>query len=287
MVDTKAVLTVVAVMVAVPVVLAFLKGSKKKGLHPKNYQKYKIIRKDNVTHNTRRFRCALQTPDTVLGLPVGKHMQIRGKAYPDYKEPVDQPYTPTSCDDDIGWFELVIKIYDDGKLTRYLDTLEVGDSIEAYGPKGRIHYDAPSHFSIHNIVKKRYDKYDTPKLNMICGGTGLTPMYQVIQEIIKSPNDKTQVKMIFGNVSEDDILCREEVEQFRKSPQVEIVFTLDKASPGWKEETGYVTADMIKKYCFPPGSDTATLLCGPPGLIKGCRGALKTLGHPKDRVWCF
>jgi len=44
----------------------------------------------------------------------------------------------TYSDDDLGFFELVIKIYQDGKLTPSLDKLNVGDSIEARGPLGMI-----------------------------------------------------------------------------------------------------------------------------------------------------
>lgn len=44
-----------------------------------------------------------------------------------------------------------------------------------------------------------------PHLLMIAGGTGLTPMYQIIKSSIKDPNDKTQLSLIYANVTEDDI----------------------------------------------------------------------------------
>eukprot|EP01084_Bolivina_argentea_P050963 93755_1 len=47
------------------------------GLAPREYRKFKLIQKTNISHNTRRYRFALQTPTTILGLPTGKHISFR------------------------------------------------------------------------------------------------------------------------------------------------------------------------------------------------------------------
>jgi cytochrome-b5 reductase len=44
---------------------------------------------------------------------------------------------------------------------------------------------------------------------MIAGGTGITPMYQVAAAILKDPRDVTQLSLIFGNLSEEDILIKQ------------------------------------------------------------------------------
>ena len=38
---------------------------------------------------------------------------------------------------------------------------------------------------------------------MVAGGTGLTPMLQVIKEILRNPEDKTSVHLIFANNGEE------------------------------------------------------------------------------------
>ena len=43
----------------------------------REYRDFKLIKRIDVNHNTRQFRFALQTPDTVLGLPVGQHMSVK------------------------------------------------------------------------------------------------------------------------------------------------------------------------------------------------------------------
>jgi cytochrome-b5 reductase len=40
---------------------------------------------------------------------------------------------------------------------------------------------------------------------MIAGGTGITPMYQIIKSSLKEGNDKTQLALIYANVEENDI----------------------------------------------------------------------------------
>lgn len=40
---------------------------------------------------------------------------------------------------------------------------------------------------------------------MIAGGTGITPMYQIIKSSIKDASDRTQLSLIYANVNEDDI----------------------------------------------------------------------------------
>jgi cytochrome-b5 reductase len=37
------------------------------------------------------------------------------------------------------------------------------------------------------------------KVGMIAGGTGITPMYQLIQDICNNPDDNTQLWLLFAN----------------------------------------------------------------------------------------
>jgi len=44
----------------------------------------------------------------------------------------------------------------------------------------------------------------------------LTPMLQIAQEVVRNPEDKTEVTLVFANVSEDDILLRKELDAMAK-----------------------------------------------------------------------
>lgn len=43
----------------------------------------------------------------------------------------------------------------------------------------------------------------------ISGGSGITPMLQIVQEVLRNPEDKTEVSLIFANVSDKDILLKQ------------------------------------------------------------------------------
>lgn len=40
---------------------------------------------------------------------------------------------------------------------------------------------------------------------MIAGGSGITPMFQIIKSSVKDANDKTKLCLIYANVDESDI----------------------------------------------------------------------------------
>lgn len=66
-----------------------------------------LIQKDIISHDTRRFRFGLPSPNHVLGLPIGQHVHLTAKIG---EEVVIRSYTPVSSDDDQGHVDLVIKV---------------------------------------------------------------------------------------------------------------------------------------------------------------------------------
>ena len=63
-------------------------------------------------------------------------------------------------------------------------------------------------------------------------------MYQILIHALPKPENKTKFKLIFANVSEKDILLKEELDALKKKyPQaLDIVYTVDAAGPGWNGE---------------------------------------------------
>ncbi|MED6287365.1 NADH-cytochrome b5 reductase 3, partial [Characodon lateralis] len=106
----------------------------------------RLIDKQIVSHDTRKFRFALPSPKHVLGLPIGQHIYLSAKIN---GQLVVRPYTPVSSDDDKGFVDLVVKIYfkgvnpkfpEGGKMSQYLESLKIGDTIEFRGPSGLLVY---------------------------------------------------------------------------------------------------------------------------------------------------
>jgi cytochrome-b5 reductase len=84
---------------------------------------------------------------------------------------------------------------------------------------------------------------------MIAGGTGITPMLQIIRAILRGrgKGDKTEINLVFANVDEKDILLREEIEGLVKEDKnFNLYYVLNNPPEKWSQGVGFVTADIIK-----------------------------------------
>lgn len=61
-------------------------------------------------------------------------------------------------------------------------------------------------------------------------------MYQILEYALQDPSNKTRFTLLFANVTEKDILLKEEFDALKaKYPKTfNVVYTLDKPSPDWK-----------------------------------------------------
>ena len=71
---------------------------------------------------------------------------------------------------------------------------------------------------------------------MIAGGSGITPMYQILEQALKDKANKTKFTLIFANVTPKDILLKEEFDDLQKKhPEtLKVVYTVDKPDAEWK-----------------------------------------------------
>eukprot|EP00744_Colponema_vietnamica_P007999 GILI01011445.1.p1 GENE.GILI01011445.1~~GILI01011445.1.p1 ORF type:complete len:310 (+),score=72.72 GILI01011445.1:62-991(+) len=257
---------------------------------------FKLVEKKIISHDTRIFRFALPSEQHILGLPVGKHVLVSAPLG-ENGAPVSRAYTPVSSDDDVGHVDLLVKVYfkdvhpkfpQGGLLTQYLESLKIGDHIDFKGPLGRLNYQGRGNFEIKESSGIRHAH--VTHVGMIAGGSGITPMYQVMNAIFKDKNDPTQISLIFGNQTEGDILLKPELDAASSAhaDKFSLCYTLDRPSDSWTGARGFVNADMIKAVLPPPGPTTIILLCGPPPMVKlACIPALQSLGYDESLIFSF
>lgn len=290
----------VAVAITAAVVAKFFFSGRKKPAvtlrEPNVKYPLKLIDKVVVSHDTRRFRFILPSSDHILGLPVGQHIFLTAKIDGNL---VIRPYTPVSSDDDKGFMDLLVKVYfknvhpkfpDGGKMTQYLERMSIGDYIDVRGPNGLLVYDGLGQFSIKPNKQSGPRKTVYKHFAMIAGGSGITPMLQVIKDVLKNPNDRTKLYLIFANQTEKDILLREELDELTAahSSCFHLWYTLDKAPDNWKFSEGFVNADMIEKHFPPPSDNVLVSMCGPPPMIQfACNPALDKLGFKPEHRFVF
>jgi len=244
----------------------------KKVLKPDVFQDFVLKEKTVISHNVAIYRFNLPKENAILGLPIGQHISI-GATLPQpdgTTKEIVRSYTPISGDHQPGYFDLLIKSYPQGNISRHMASLAVGQTIKVKGPKGAFVYTP-------NMVRH---------FGMIAGGTGITPMLQVVRAIIRGrkAGDKTEVDLIFANVTEQDILLREDLDALAAEDKgFRVHYVLDKPPAGWTGGVGYVTADMITKWLPKPADDVKLLLCGPPPMVSGLKKTAESLGFKKAR----
>ncbi|XP_053798085.1 NADH-cytochrome b5 reductase 3-like isoform X1 [Vidua chalybeata] len=256
----------------------------------------RLIDKEEVSHDTRRFRFALPSMEHVLGLPLGQHIYLSARIDGAL---VVRPYTPVSSDDDKGFVDLVVKVYfrgvhpkfpDGGKMSQYLDSLKIGDTIDFRGPSGLLVYKGKGKFDIRPEKKAEPVTKTVKYVGMIAGGTGITPMLQIIRAIIKDKDDPTTCQLLFANQTEKDILLRSELDEIQaQNPgRFKCWYTLDRAPENWDYSQGFVNQEMIRDHLPPPQNDVLILMCGPPPMIQyACIPNLDKLGYAKDMRFSF
>ena len=298
--DSTGVVAAAVAIVCVVAALAFFfklgpsgKAKAPVALCPTEKRPFKLIKKEIVSHDTRKFTFELPSPDHILGLPVGNHMYLSATIN---GELVIRPYTPVTSDDERGYFELVIKVYfanvhpkfpEGGKMSQYLDTLKIGDTVDVRGPLGKVIYLGRGDV--------QYKEKSTPEIRhatdigLIAGGTGITPMLQIIKAILKNPKDTTKVSLLFANQTEKDILLREELDALvSEHKNFSLWYALDKGSEGWAYSVGFVNDEMISGHLPPPSPTTQILMCGPPPMIKlACIPNLEKLGYSPQMYVAF
>jgi len=304
----------VAALIGVLTLAYFFWPRAVKNLLDKTRKSVQVLEVVQVSHDTKKIRLSTGNKHTRLGLPIGKHICLyapnpqksldtgkwNGKDDPECKDAeIKRNYTPTPRDQP-GFVEIVTKIYrpgtvkmpdgreikweDGGKMSLHLDSLKAGDWIDINGPIGHIEYLGKSMFKMPGQTR------DSKQVGMMAGGTGITPMLQVVAAALQDPGDTTKFSLIYANKTEDDILCRDLLDEFseRSNGRFKVYYTLDFAPAGWPHLKGFITADMIKQCLPPPAENPLVFMCGPPPMVEfACKKNLEALGYQKNSYHSF
>lgn len=239
---------------------------------------------NELNHNTKLVRFKLPESDQISGIHAASALLTKFKPEGAEKA-VIRPYTAVSDSDEQGHLDLLVKRYEGGAMSTHIHSLAPGDSLDFKGP----------------IVKYKWSPNKHEQIALVAGGTGITPMYQLIKAVLQNPaNDKTKVTLVYGNIAEEDILLHKELRQLENTfpRQFRTFYVLEKPSGDWQGGKGYITKDLLKEVLpEPKDGDFKVFVCGPPGLMKAISGgkkspsdqgelsgALQELGYSKDQV---
>jgi len=197
-------------------------------IHPEK-QVLQVSDIQQLSKDTKLFRFISVNPSKPLapfraGQYIGLEVEIEGVR-------TSRPFSLVSSPNQLAYYELGVKRKEGGFVSNYLlDKIKVGDILEVTAPLGDLYYNHIFHGS---------------DLVFIAGGSGITPFISMLRDISER-NLKLNVWLIFGCLTEEDILFRDEIEdiQARRS-NIRAQYILSEPGPSWNGICGFITKEKI------------------------------------------
>lgn len=167
----------------------------------------------------------------------------------------------------IGEHYLDFTIRKVGTVTDAIFSLKPGDSMFLRGPYGN---------GFERLL------YKERELIIAAGGTGLAPVKGVIDYFAVNPEELEGFTLVTGFKSPDDILFRENMEEWKKS--VYLILTVDNAQEGYKGNTGLITK-YIPDIQIKNVDNTSVIVVGPPIMMKFTVAEFLKRGISEENIW--
>lgn len=164
-----------------------------------------------------------------------------------------------------------------------LHNLKEGDAVEVRGPNQQWKFE-----------KHQYNHYA-----MIAGGTGITPLVQAAEYILK--NDSARVTFTTFNKTPQDVLLQDDLKALaaRNPGRLTITHFVETGDRAGCEQGGRSCMPLVLKTKLPPpAKGVLVMVCGPKAMTEHVAGAktpdfkqgevdgvLKELGYESKHVW--
>lgn len=242
-----------------------------RNLHPE--KQYLIISEiKDETKTTKTFKL-VSDPDS----STKKLAYFRAGQYLSLKVEVNgaritRPYSIASSPSDAlnGFYEVTVRKVESGFLSEHIwDNWNVGTKIISSGPCGSFYYEPLR---------------DKKEIVAIGGGSGITPFRSMAKEIAEGKID-AKMTIIYGSSDENDIIFYDDFKDLERQypDKIKVVIVLSCEEVTLEGcETGFITADIIKKYADTENS--TFFICGPQIMYKFLDKEMEMLNLPRKRV---
>jgi len=202
----------------------------------------RIDRITRLTEKERLYRIVLEDGRT-LGHKPGQFVMLSilgiGEA------PISVSSPPSKKNE----FEICVRAV--GSLTNVLHTLPKGSRIGIRGPYGKP-------FPVEEMESK--------DILFIAGGIGFVPMRCLVKTVLAKRESYGRVTLLYGVKSPEEILFKDELDEWAKRPDFDLRLTVDKPHPDWKRHTGVVTTFLPELIL--DEVNTVVVIVGPPVMYK-------------------
>jgi NAD(P)H-flavin reductase len=167
---------------------------------------------------------------------------------------------------DNTYFDHTIRVV--GRVSDGLSKLQPGDRVGVRGPFGR------------GWPLARMKGKD---ILLITGGLGCAPLVSVIRFIMRRREYYGRIHILQGVKHSDDLIWREQYDEWAELRDVHILLAADVAGKGWKGQLGVVT-ELMSQISVRPHR-TVALLCGPELMMLAAIAGLREMGLADGSIW--
>jgi NAD(P)H-flavin reductase len=155
-----------------------------------------------------------------------------------------------------------------GSVTRGLARLGIDDKIGVRGPFGSSWPMEDSRGS--DVV-------------VVTGGIGLAPLRPALYHLLRHRTDYARVFLLYGARTPADVLYRSDLQRWRERGDIEVLLTVDRGDPSWRESVGLVTT-LMDRAGFRPDR-TIGMICGPEVMMKFTIAEFENRGVSAERLY--
>ncbi|XP_032700012.1 NADH-cytochrome b5 reductase-like isoform X2 [Lontra canadensis] len=192
---------------------------------------------------------------------------------------IQRAYTPISPANAEGYFEVLIKSYPTGLMSRYVRSWSTGDTAFWRGPFGDFFYKA--------------NQYG--ELLMLASGTGLAPMVPILQTITDNAEDETFVTLVGCFKTFEGIYLKPFLQEQARFWNVRTFFVLsqenspEKLPQSYREKTrfGHLAQGLIEELVGSCRRKPFALVCGSAEFTKDMVKCLLCAGLAEDSYFLF
>ena len=219
----------------------------------------KISEKKQLTSDVIELH--FQTEETFNFTP-GQFISIRVE---DRVPPCIRAYSIASKPSNNNEFFLCIKVVEGGRGSNWLNSKNIGDSVNLIGPNG--------YFTHQNARKNAI---------FVATGTGLAPFYSIISYILEKGSEQN-ITLIFGVRYEESLFYIEEFRQLEEKYQnFKFIYTITRPDENWEGQSGRVTTVLEELEI--DGPNTESYICGLNAMVSQVTEIFKTKGLKEEDI---
>jgi predicted ferric reductase len=164
--------------------------------------------------------------------------------------------------------ELRFSIKDLGDFTSTIGKLVGGETVYVDGPYGSFSIDDPR--TKNGLV-------------LIAGGIGAAPVISILHTL-HDRNDNRPVYFFFGNLNEEVILFKKDLEFLEQCMNLTVIHVLEKPSDPQKYLQGFITRQILEKFLPPNRKDLFYFICGPLPMMTAMEKHFSAMQIPKGQI---